>query len=105
MCTPRCIVVYMPTTTDTIPAGATRAAALPRKGVAMSAIISTPAAFASEVQADLRAYVVARTERQMRTEQARAVAILMGDGHSFEAIRDALVERVLGNPNWKAGLR
>lgn len=71
----------------------------------MSATVSSPATFVSEVEADLREYVTARTERQMRTVHSAAVATLMGDGHTFEAIRDALVAKCLGDPNWKAGLR
>lgn len=71
----------------------------------MSATVSSPATFVAEVESDLREYVVARVELRMRTAQAREVAILMGDGLTFEAIRDALVAKCLGDPNWKAGLR
>jgi hypothetical protein len=72
------------------------------KGGAMSANVSS---LVADIDAATREYVVARTERQMRTVHSAAVATLMGDGHSFEAIRDALVAKCFGDPNWKAGLR
>lgn len=59
----------------------------------------------ASIASDLREAVAARVEQQMRSAHSAAVATLMSDGHSFEAIREALVERTLGNPNWKAGLR
>jgi hypothetical protein len=71
----------------------------------MSATISSTSALVADVEAATREYVTARVARQMRTVQAREVAILMGDGLTFEAIQAALVAKVLGDPNWKAGLR
>lgn len=63
----------------------------------------SPAAIAS-IEADMRAIVVARTELRMRTEHSADVARLMATGLTFEAIRDALVAKVMGDPNWKSAV-
>lgn len=68
-------------------------------------IMSTVSSLVADIDVATREYVVARTELQMRTTHSAAVSTLMGDGHSFEAIRDALVAKCFGDPNWKAGLR
>lgn len=54
---------------------------------------------------ELREIVVARVEQQMMGEQSAAVAKLVATGLTWEGIRNALVAKALGDPNWKAGLR
>ena len=59
----------------------------------------------ASIASDLREIVAVRVERQMLGAEAASVARLMATGLAFAAIRDALTERALGNPEWKAGLK
>ena len=59
----------------------------------------------SSIEADVREYIVARVELRMRTADAVNVGRLMADGLTFEAIRDALVAKIMGDPNWKAAVQ
>ena len=61
----------------------------------------SPAAIA-DIEADMREIVVARVELRMRTAESAGVAQLMATGLSFEQIRDALVAKCMGDPNWKS---
>ena len=58
----------------------------------------------STIESDVIEYVTARVELRMRTADAVNVGRLMADGMTFEAIRDALVAKIMGDPNWKAAV-
>lgn len=60
---------------------------------------------ASTITSDLREIVAERVEHQMLGAEAANVAKLMATGLSFEAIREALIARTMGDADWKAGLR
>lgn len=61
-----------------------------------------PSADLAAIEADMRDIIVARVELRMRTAESAGVAQLMATGLSFEAIRDALVAKCMGDPNWKS---
>ena len=64
-----------------------------------------PAAELAAIEADMREIVIARVELRMRTAESAGVAQLMATGLSFESIRDALVAKCMGDPNWKEAAR
>jgi len=63
---------------------------------------STIASAATSIEDDMRAIVIARVELRMRTAESAGVAQLMATGLTFDAIRDALVAKCMGDPNWKS---
>jgi hypothetical protein len=68
------------------------------EGVIMTTTISP----AASLEAEMREIVVARVELRMRTAESAGVAQLMATGLSFDSIRDALVAKCMGDPNWKS---
>jgi hypothetical protein len=80
------------------PAGIVPAVSL--EGVIMTTTISP----AASLEAEMRAIVVARVELRMRTAESANIAKLMATGLSFDQIRDALVAKCMGDPNWKSRL-
>lgn len=81
------------------PAGMVPAVSL--KGGGHMTTTTIPAAELAAIEADMREIVIARVELRMRTAESAGVAQLMATGLSFEAIRDALVAKCMGDPNWK----
>ena len=88
-----CIVLYIEAIEIPSPEGSFGPFPVPERGCSpMTASIAS----------DLREIVAVRVERQMLGAEAASVARLMATGLAFAAIRDALTERALGNPEWKA---
>jgi hypothetical protein len=66
--------------------------------------MTTTITSAASLEAEMRDIVVARVELRMRTAESANIAKLMATGLTFTAIRDALVAKCMGDPNWKSGL-